>query len=234
MKVALSVLIFVGALVLCASYALAQTPIDPSGHWKGVISAPFGEVAVELDVRRTDKGQLAVTFTQPSQNVSGMPVREVTLDGRLLMLTLPGGGRFTGTVFADGKTYSGDFAVPQGTAPFTLTRTGDAHIVRPVTGKTVGKDLEGRWSGTLDVNGRQLRVVLIVANRADGTSLATMLSLDEGGIELPVVVEQEAARVTVRVTMNGATYSAVIEGDQMTGRYDIQNVSLPLTLKRLS
>jgi hypothetical protein len=37
--------------------------------------------------------------------------------------------------------------------PFSLTRTGDPRIEAPATSAPIGKELEGIWNGTLDVNG---------------------------------------------------------------------------------
>jgi hypothetical protein len=233
-KLAISVLIFVAMLVVCASYALAQTPVDPSGHWEGTVTAPFGEVAIEVDLRRNERGQLTGTFTQPGQNLTGLPFGQVVLDGRLLTLKLTGGTQLTGTLFSDGKSYSGDFSIPQGTAPFTMARTGDARVAAPVTSPAVGRDIEGHWAGTLDVNGRQLRLVLTVANQPDGTAISKVLSLDEGGIEVPVIVAQQNRDVTMRVPMNGATFAAALaaDGTALAGTYALQDVSFPLTLRR--
>lgn len=233
MKLAISVLVFAALLVVCASYALAQTPVDPSGHWEGTVTAPFGEVAIEVDLRRNEQGQLTGTFTQPGQNLTGLPFGQVVLDGRLLTLKFAD-IRITGTLFSDGTSYSGDFSIPQGTAPFTMARTGDARVAAPLTGQVVGRELEGRWAGTLDVNGRQLRLELTVTNRPDGTAISKVLSLDEGGIELPVIVAQQQRDVTMRVPMNGATFAAALtaDGTELAGTYTLQGASLPLTLRR--
>jgi hypothetical protein len=235
MKLAISVLVVVAMLVLCASYALAQTPADPTGHWEGTITAPFGKVAVEVDLRRNADGSVTGTYTRQAENVSGLPFRQVVLDGRLLTMKMPGagGGQFMGTLVGDGRTYSGDFSLPQGSAPFTLTRTGEARAVVALTSPAVDRELEGRWAGALDVSGRQLRLVLTLANQTGGTSIAKLESLDEG-IELPVTVAQQAREMTVTVPMNGAVYRGAVSAGatEIVGTYNFQGASLPLTLRK--
>jgi hypothetical protein len=234
MKLAISVLVFIAMVVLCASYALAQTPADPTGHWEGTITAPFGEVAVEVDLRRNADGRVTGTYTGQAENISGLPFRQVVLDGRLLTLKMPGaaGGQFMGTLIGDGRTYSGAFSLPQGSAPFTLTRMGEPRPAAAFTSPAVGRELEGRWAGALDVNGRELRLVLTLANQTDGTVIATIESLDEG-IELPVTVAQRDREVTVTVPMNGAVYRGAISAGatQIAGTYNVQGTSLPLILR---
>ena len=234
MKLAISVLIFVAMVVLCASYALAQAPANPTGHWEGTITAPFGEVAVEIDLTRNADGTVTGTFTRQAENLSGLPFREVIIDGRLMTLKMPGaaGGQFMGTLVADGKTYTGDFSLPQGSAPFTLTRTGEAHRAAAPASRAVARELEGRWAGALDVSGRQLRLVLALTNQSDGSAIAMIESLDEG-ITLPVTVAQQAHQVTVTVPMNGAVYRGALSAGatEIVGTYDVQGASLPLTLR---
>jgi hypothetical protein len=235
-KLSTGVLIFVALLLVCATALFAQSPVDPSGHWEGTITAPFGEVAVEVDLVRDAQGRVSGTFTQPRQKIAGLPFATVAVDGRLLTLKLPGTGQgqFMGTLFSDGKTYSGDFSIPEGAAPFVLTRTGDPRVVAALTSPALGRDLEGRWSGTLEVNGRQLRLVLTMANQGDGTSISRVVSVDEGGMELPVTTVQQARALTVTVKMNGAVYQATLDdsGAELRGTYSLQGITLPLVLRR--
>lgn len=232
MKLVIGVFIFIVTMVVCATFVLAQTVVDPSGHWEGTITAPFGEVAVELDLKRDSGGRVSGTFSQPAQNVSGMPLSAAELDGLFLNVKIPG-GQFNGTLMADGKAYTGDFSIPQGSAPFSLTRTGDARVTPPLTSPAVAHEIEGRWRGALEVNGKSLRLELTLANQPDGTSINKVVSLDEGGMELPVTVAQQARTVVVTVKMNGAVYEGTLNADntEMTGTYRLKETALPLTLR---
>ena len=54
--------------------------------------------------------------------------------------------------------------------PFDLKRAGLAQIAPTPKSAPIGKELEGRWSGTIDVGGKTERLVLKMTNHADGTS----------------------------------------------------------------
>jgi hypothetical protein len=135
---------------------------------------------------------------------------------------------------ADAKTMSGEFAAAIGTAPFSLTRTGDAVVAAPLTGLAIGKELEGTWSGTLNVEGQALRLLLKMANQPDGRSTAAIVSLDQGNLEIPVAVRQSGTDVTVDVTVNGGVYTAALNAarTELAGTYNVQGLALPLTLHR--
>ena len=150
----------IAAILTLVAFALpagAQTAADPAGHWEGAVTAPFGEIRIEVDLARNAKGEWDGAFSQPAQGMRGLPLSSVTVEGatvRFLVGAGAGASTFTGTV-ADGKTIAGDATSPLGTAPFKLTRTGDAVIEAPPRGALVSKSLEGNWEGTLDVGGQR-------------------------------------------------------------------------------
>jgi len=77
---------------------------------------------------------------------------------------------FEGNLSADGKSMSGSYTLSGYVLPFTLTLTGDAETLEPAKSASIGKELEGTWNGTLDVNGTSMHFVLTMANQADGTA----------------------------------------------------------------
>src|SRR6202158_2455163 len=94
--------------------AYAETTADPSGHWEGTISAPFGEVRIEVDLARNAKGELAGAFGQPAQELEGrvipklkgLPLSNVAVKGRAVTLEIKAtaeGGTFQGNLLPDGK-----------------------------------------------------------------------------------------------------------------------------------
>ena len=109
---------------------------------------------------------------------------------------------------ADDKSIAGEFVNPAGAAPTVLTRTGDARIAEAIRSALIGSELEGSWHGTLEVEGRNKRLVLRMINQPDGTSVGTIVSLDDGSIELPVTVVQNGRGLTVEVKLNGGVYAA--------------------------
>jgi hypothetical protein len=233
-------LLVLGAQLLYSALALfAQTAIDPSGHWEGRIQAPNMDVAVAIDLAKNAQGQLTGTFAQPSEGIKGLPLSTVALDGRSInMLLKPGtgGGTFNGTFSADGTSLSGEFVMAEGgySLPFNLTRTGDARIVAAPKSAPIGKEFEGTWKGALDLQDRQLRVVLTMKNRPDGAASGTIVSPDGTGVEIPIAMTQQGRRLTIDVASVSSSFAGVLnaEATELTGTWTQGPSSLPLTFRR--
>lgn len=225
-----------------ASPLLAQTAADPSGHWTGAIHVPAfngaeaREVAIDIDLAKNDKGVLAGTFGQRAQNVK-MPLSNIAVDGRSISFELKatsGGGLFRGTL-ADAPAMSGEFVTSEGgySVPFTLTRTGDAQIATAPKSAPIGKELEGTWNATIEVNDKKERLVLKLANQPDGTATGTILDLDGSNVEIPIAVTQKTSNVTIDVASVGASYVGVLNaGTEVVGTWTQGAIALPLTFKR--
>ena len=230
-------------LCLPATALFAQSAIDPSGHWTGAIHVPpfngagSREVAIDVDLTKNASGALAGTFGQPVQNVKGLPLSKVTLDGRTVSFELKataGGGVFRGNL-ADATSITGEFVTSEGgyNIPFDLKRTGDAQIATAPASAAIGRELEGTWNGTVNVNGKQERLVLKMTNRGDGTATGTILDLDGSAVEIPIAMTQKAAGLTLEVPAVGASYVAVLRSDnELVGTWAQGPLTLPLTFTR--
>lgn len=187
---------------------------------------------------KNSKGQLTGTFAQLADGIKALPLTSVTVEGRAVRLLLKsgtGGGAFEGTVSADGKSMSGDFTAAEGyTLPFTFTRTGDAQIMAVPKGGPIAKELEGRWNGALDVDGKQLRLVVKMSNLPDATSAGTVLSVDGSGVEVPIAITQKGSTVMIDVPSVGASFAVVLNAaaTELAGTWTQGASTLPLTLKR--
>jgi hypothetical protein len=231
-------MLLVAALLLSpAPSLLAQTAVDPSGHWEGTIQAqPNVEVKVEIDLARNSKGEFAGTFGQPAQGVKGLPLSTVAVERGSVRFVVKGGpeaATFQATLSPDGKSLSGDAAQGGYSVPFTLTRTGDARIAPAPKNAAIGKELEGTWNGTLDVNGAQMRLVVKMANQPDGTATGTIVSQDGSGVEIPIAMTQNASNLTIDVTSVGASYVGVLNatGTELAGTWTQGQAALPLTFR---
>ena len=118
--------ILVASLLLVPAPALlAQTTVDPSGHWTGAIHIPAyngaspRELGIDVDIAKTAGGGLEATFGQPAQNIKGLPLGKVSLDGASISFELKanGGGRFRGTV-ADAKRSPASSSPPKAALRF--------------------------------------------------------------------------------------------------------------------
>jgi hypothetical protein len=232
-------LLLAGLLQSTAPSLLAQTAADPSGHWEGTIRASGMDVPVEIDLAKNSKGDLAGTFGQPAQHMKGLPLAGVSVNGTAVTFQIkgrePGDRAFKGTVSADGTTISGDFASRQvGTVPFTLTRTGAARIEATPASPAIGKELEGDWTGTLEVNGIQLQLALTTSNQPDGTATGGLVNVAEG-LELPIsAIVQKASSVTFEVRAIGGAYSGTLNSDatELIGAFSQGSQTAPMTFRR--
>jgi hypothetical protein len=229
-------LMIAALLLLSASSLSAQTAVDPSGHWEGTIQAPNMEMKIEIDLAKNAKGVLAGTFGHPAQGVKGLPLPTVAVDGRSVRFVVKGGPQvstFVGVLAADGKSMTGEVSQGAESVPFSLTRTGDARITPAPKSTAIGKELEGTWNGTLEVGGRQQRLVLKMANQPDGTATGTIVSLDGSGVEIPIGMTQKASSLTIDVPSVGISYVAVLSaaGTELVGTWTQGPAVLPLTFR---
>ena len=231
-------MLLIAIVVLAPAASLrAQTAVDPSGHWEGSIKMPNMEVNVEIDLAKNSKGEMAGTFGQPAQGVKGLPLSTVAVENRSVRFVVKGGpdpATFEGTLAPDGQSLAGEISQSGAAAPLRLTRTGDARIAPAPKSAPIGKELEGTWNGALDLGGRQMRIVLKMANQPDGTATGTVVSADGSGVEIPIAMTQKAASVTIDVTSVGASFVGALNsaGTELAGTWTQGQASLPLTFRR--
>jgi hypothetical protein len=216
---------------------LAQTAADLTGHWEGSIQAPTKEVRIEVDLAKNGQGELEGTFNNPAQNLKGLPLSNFSVEGRAVSFQIkgaPGERAFKGDLSADAKSISGDYNQSGYSVRFSLTRTGDPRIEAPAKSAPIAKELEGVWNGTLDAHGKQMRVVLTMANQPDGTATGSFVSVDEG-LEIPIAtITQKASSVTLDVKAVGGSYSGALNNDatELAGTYTQGSLVLSLNFRR--
>lgn len=224
---------FVAAVILLLSARwLAAQQGAPAGHWEGSFSGPNGRVAVQVDLSVNTQGTLVGLLA--TGDVQGVPLSQVAVDGRIVRFEIPSASaRFSGTLADDNQSIAGEFINPAGAAPSILTRTGDARVAAPLKSARVGSELEGNWTGILEVEGRKKRLVLKMINQPDGTSVGTIVSVDDGSIELPVIVAQNGRNLRVEVKLNGGVYvSSLTDANELAGTYTESGIEFPLTFHR--
>lgn len=226
----------VSLAVLAASPVTAQSPADPTGHWEGTVTAPMGQIDFEIDVVRDGSGTLVATYAQKATGVRGLPLTQVTLEGRSLTFVLfaggQGGGSFKGDLLPDGKTISGDVRATMGSAPFMLYRTGTATMLPKVTNTAVSKSLEGRWTGTIDAAGTQIGLILTVTNRPDGTASVLLAQEIRPGVQVDAALKENGAAISFEVPATSATWTGTLDGDSLKGTWSQPGGSLPLTFTK--
>lgn len=231
-------IVVVALLLSSAPFAGAQTVADASGHWEGAVQMPNNtELKFELDLEKDGAGHYAGTYGQPANGLKGFPLSTIAVDAGAVRFVLKAGdapATFAGRLSADGKSIAGDVTQGDYTVPFSLTRTGDARIVAAPKNAAVGKELEGTWTGTIAADGREMRIVLKLANRPDGTAVGTVASPDGSGIEIPIAISQKATHVAIAVDTVGAAYEGVLNAaaTEIAGTWTQGPVNAPLTFAR--
>lgn len=231
MRFSLPSLLVVSLLVVVPATTSAQT-VD--GHWEGAITLPGGEMPFHVDLSKNTRGEPIATYSRPDSDLKGLPLTGVKLDGRAISFVLTGNTMFQGVLHADGTTISGDVTAPIGSAPFSMTRTGAAEIVPAPRNATVARELEGTWSGTLTLQGETLRLILRIANQADGTASGTVVSVDRGGLELTLGMAQKASMLTLNSPAVGGDFftGSLNTAGELAGTFTQGPVSEPLTFRR--
>jgi hypothetical protein len=224
---------FATALLSPVPLLHAQT-VDPTGHYEGVISSPAGETALQIDLTKTAKGDMAGTLTIPAQKLKGFPLTNVAVKGQDVSFDIAtsGGGYYRGELSAN--RISGEFSTKTGPLPLDFDRTGDARIYDLPPSARIRKELEGVWNGVLDVEGG-MHVIVKLANQADGTSSGTLISVDENDLTVPVVIAQDDTKLTLTLPTVGSSYEGKVNaaGNEVSGTYTTsRGLALPLVLKK--
>jgi hypothetical protein len=225
--------LFVALTVCCSTRVLAQSPVDPTGHWEGTIHAEIA-VPFEVDLVRNTKGELAGTINLPAENIQGLPIARIAIEGTTLKFHVRADQPLTGTVAADGKSISGDMATSGGAAPFTMTRTGEARIDIAVVHQPVSAPLVGTWRGGIETRMGSMRLALEIANR-DGGAVARLINLDQGSLEMPAsAITQDGARLTLEFKSVGVSFAGALNaaGTELSGTISQRQGSLPMTFTR--
>jgi hypothetical protein len=217
-----------------ASIAAAQPAAGAAGPWQGAIQAPSGNlVSFEVDLIRNGDA-FTGTVNMPEQRIAGLPLLEVSVDAAAVRFFARADQRFEGTLAADGESISGDFAMAGVTAPFMLKRAGDARILAAPRSPAIGKELEGEWRASATANGVPIRVVLMLANGSDGLSTARLVNVNEGGLQLPLTIEQNGAAIALASTVVPSSFAGTLSDDrtEITGSWTQGPSILPLTFRK--
>ncbi len=224
----------VAALLLAsAPFARAQAPVDPSGHWEGSVQIPGRpELPFEVDLAKSSAGELTGAITVA--DTKGLPLAKAAVEGRAISFSGRSDQPFNAVISEDGKRMSGNATLSGYSLPFTMSRTGDARLDPPPLSGAVGKELEGVWNGAVQVNGTAMRVVLTITNQPGGKAIGRVVSVDEGGLTVPIVVTQKGTSVSYEQRGVAGSYAGTLnaEGTELTGTFSQGPAGLPLTFRR--
>ncbi|HEX5229372.1 MAG TPA: TIGR03435 family protein [Bryobacteraceae bacterium] len=94
--------------------------------------------------------------------------------------------------------------------------------------------LTGTWQGSLQIPGRELRVVFKIATTDADMLKATMYSIDQGAVPITGMVTQQGSSMKIAIPAIGGTFEGKIngEGNSIAGNWTQGPMPMPLTLKR--
>lgn len=226
---------FTGVLAVCVS--LSQSPTAASGHWSGAIEVPGQPLGIEVDLAQvSNKWEGAISI--PAQKLEAFPLSDVAVLAASVgfaMKGVPGNPTFRGTLSEDGTSIAGDFSQGGGKFPFRMTRTGEAKLEPPSKSTAISREFEGSWEGTLNAGAERLRLILRLANDANGQGTGTLVSVDQGGAEIPLTrVTQEGSALAFQARSVNGTFKGDLqnEGKQIVGEWSQGGGTLPLTFAR--
>src|SRR5262249_16695553 len=177
-------------------------------------------------------GGLRGAIDFPADNIKGLPLQGISVDGTTLSFYARRDQPFRGTLSADGQTIEGELSTAMGAAPMRMTRAGDAKVAVPPSSAAIGKDLEGTWTRTLSATGLSKRLALVMTNRPDGTATGRVIDVDEGGLQIPVTITRDGSTVTLAATVVAGSFSGTLEGSRLTGTWTEKGIARTLTFQR--
>jgi uncharacterized protein len=221
--------------LLLPAVVLAAT--NPSGVWEGTLKAPNGDMGFVFNLHR-DGDKWAAEMDIPVQGLSGLPLKDVKVDGAAVSFPIPGPGdpHYEGKLSEDGKTISGNFNQGGASIPMDLKWKSEPRAVEkgPVNSGEV-QVLEGVWEGALDVNGNQLHLRFNFTKNADGSVTGTLDSVDQGANGLPINgISRTGDTVKLDLKTISGSYEGTLNKDasSMTGTFTQGGAAMPLTVQR--
>ncbi len=217
-----------------ASILQASTLFAQAGHWEGKVHMPNHDLAVALDLARNASGVWIGSITIPETTAMDVPLGNLVVGESDVRFTaaLPEKATFEAKPFAD--RLSGQASNAEGAVPFELTRTGDAHVKVPPPSSALAKEFEGTWEGAIVADGQTRRVLLTLARGADGTAVATLISVDRGNLEIPVttVTTKDGELQLESRALSGNYRGTLGANGDVVGEWSQRTTRLPLTFHR--
>jgi len=185
----------------------AEALADIEGDWHGRVDSPAGPMTVIVTLNR-EGDQWQAGFQVPAEAPGVViPTTEVAFDGATLSFRVPRAA----------ATYSGAWNVAErrfeGTFNQGMAMKLDLAPGLPPAAPVI-QGLDGRWAGTLNRNGVDLRLVLNVVTSDAGT-VATLDSPDMGATGLPVLaLSRSDDTVRFQVPVASVSFDATLDATE--------------------
>jgi hypothetical protein len=217
---------------------------DVQGYWKGTLKVEKTTLRVDLKIAERADGTFRVTGDSPDQGGSDIEATAVTYHRPTLKVEFGGiMGSYEGAVDESDRVITGNLVSNGHPLPLTLERAKPetAAALDPAIeaqkdySYTGPNDLPGHWQGTLDVkqSGVKIRLAVNIARLPDGKFSATMISLDQGGAEIPANnIQYISPNVRLEWSAIGGSFNGKLENGKISGAWRQGGGALPLVLER--
>ena len=217
---------------------------DVQGYWQGTLKAGNTPLRVALKIAERTNGVFRAAFLSLDQGGLDIEATTVTCHAPTVKAEFGGiGGAFEGKVDSSDRFIAGNWTQGSATVPLTLERANaqaaaakEADIeMQKDYSHTGPNDLPGHWQGTLEVKQAsvKLRLGLNIAKLPDGKFSCSMVSIDQGGAEMPAsAIEYAPPNLRVEWSSLGASYNGKLENGKLTGAFRQAGTAMPLVFER--
>ena len=217
-------------LLLPAATAAGQ---EIAGDWQGTLTAGPAELRLVLHVTGNAGTGYRATMDSPDQNVTGMPVEAVSREGTRMTFALPQiGATFEGTLHESGQSVAGTWSQGGASLPLELSRraTGQTEPVRvPRPG-----EMDGSWSGTVQLQGQPLEMVFRIVTYEDGFG-GTLDVPAHNASGLPISqLTRDGDGIRIEMRQLGGTFEGTLDEGRssITGVWRQPGFESPLVLRK--
>jgi len=231
-------------VALCVPAAALGAGNAPEGRWTGSVAIPGRELPLVVDLAPDTSGAWTGSFVMPGLGIKGAPLANiavtsgnVTFDtGGRLVSDAHGPATFTARLTQDGAL-SGEMKQGGNTAPFSLTRSGDAQVERAVRSTPVGPELAREWQGDYEMSGYPRHVTIGFENHPDAAATATFVIVGKQTNNLPVdLVTAEGEFVRIESQANQVAFEGRLlkESGELEGVIELGSLEVPIVMRRSS
>jgi hypothetical protein len=217
---------------------------DLQGYWKGTLKAGNTPLRVILKIAERADGTFRVAGDSPDQGAKDIEATAITYHRPTVKVEFGGiGGYYEGTLDDSDRVITGNWMQGDKPLPLTLERAKPETVaaIDPAIeaqkdySYTGPNDLPGHWQGTLNVKqeGVKLRLAVNIAKMPDGKFSASMISLDQGGGEIPAsMIQYVPPNVRLEWGAINGSFNGKLENGKLTGAWRQGGGALPLVLER--
>ena len=210
---------------------------DLQGYWKGTLKAGNQSLHLNVKIAEPVKGTFRAELDNVDQGHPGQPMSVSYDPPNVKLPVMTGSGMFEGRLNENDTEINGDWVEGGQHYPMTFKRADwqaeQAREAQKDYSHAGPNDLPGHWKGTLNAKQAKLRLAFDVAKLPDGTFSCSLVSLDQGGAEIPANnIQYVPPNVRLEWNAIGGSFNGKLENGKLTGAWRQGGEAIPLVLER--